>query len=122
MCWVPFTIVSPNLTALWSGMLIRDEHELRFDLKVTDPNIGLGSIPKRITVPVKDLTSVELMKGWRNRQWQGITLVVRTRLASKLRDLPGASSGQIALTISRSNSLLAEVFVDELFCQGAPPL
>ena len=122
MCWVPFTIASRDADAIWSGMLIRDEHALRFDLKVTDPSIGLGAIPKRILVPVKELVSVELMKGWRNREWQGITLVLRTRHASKLRELPGAAAGQVELCISRSNSLLAEVFVDELFCEGASRL
>jgi len=116
VCWVPFSINKQNgERQLCTGMLYRELDELCFDLKLTDTSIGFGTIPRRVSIPVDELQSIELMKGWRSREWQGITLVVRTNLAQSMKEMPGAQQGKVELSISPANSLLADAFVHELF-------
>lgn len=116
VCWVPFSINKQNgERQLCTGMLYRELDELCFDLKLTDTSIGFGTIPRRVSIPVDELQSIELMKGWRSREWQGITLVVRTNLAQSMKEMPGAQQGKVELCISPANSLLADAFVHELF-------
>jgi hypothetical protein len=119
VCWVPFSIVheEENQQQLCTGMLYRESDDLCFDLKINDPSIGFGTFPRRVSIPVSELHSVELMKGWRSREWQGITLVVKTNLARSMKEMPGAQQGKVALSISPSNSLLADAFVHELFLE-----
>lgn len=115
VCWVPFSINKQGERQLCTGMLYRDVNELCFDLKLTDTSIGFGTIPRRVSIPVDELQSIELKKGWQSREWKGITIVVRTNLAHSMREMPGAQQGRVELSISSANSLLADAFVHELF-------
>ena len=120
VCWVPFSIAKQSgERQLCTGMLYRDVDELCFDLKMTDTSIGFGTFPRRVSIPVNELQSIELMKGWRSQEWQGITLVVKTNQARSMKEMPGAQQGKVELNISAANSLLEDAFVHELFLEGS---
>ena len=89
---VPFTV------GLFGGLgqcegLLRDEGEhvvLEFQNKDTVAGI-LKSGVRQVRVPLKDLVSVTLTKGWLGTSWLGVTIVLQSARMETLQDVPGMS-------------------------------
>lgn len=121
---VPFT-----LDNVWAGFghvegLLHDEGgSLCFEYRLKDAIVGaLRSEVKQLRVPLKDLVSVSLTKGWLGNNWLGVKIVIQTARMDVLEDMPGASQGRIVLKISGKDSEAAEAFVANLHQQDEKPI
>ena len=119
---VPFT-----LSELYGGLatcegLLRDEgKEIALEFQIKDAVAGfIKSGVREVRVPLKDLVSVTLTKGWLGTSWLGVKIVIQTARMELLKDVPGASQGRIELHIARKDRDLAERFVADLHEQDGP--
>src|SRR5262245_60903702 len=113
MNMVPFTIGD-----LYGGFgechgLLRDEGEqLCFEFQTKDSLAGLiKSRVREVRVPVKELVSVTLPKGWLGRSWLGVTMVIQATRLKTLKDVPGTTQGRVELSIARKDRDAAEQLV-----------
>jgi hypothetical protein len=116
MIMVPFTIDD-----LYGGLgechgLLRDEGEtLCFEFQTQDSLAGLiKSRVREVRVPVKELVSVTLTKGWLGTTWLGVTIVIQAAKLESLKDVPRSSQGRVELSIARKDREAAEKFVANL--------
>ncbi len=114
---VPFTISS-----LFAGLgqchgIIYDEGDsLRFEYQIKDSISGiLKSGVKQVSIPVQQIISVELIKGWLGSVRTGVKIVLQGASLDSFKDLPGMNHGKIELSINRANTTLAQEFVDGLY-------
>jgi hypothetical protein len=120
---VPFT-----LDHVWAGFgqgegLLRDEGtHLCLEYQIKDAVIGAfkGGL-KQVRVPLKDLVSVTLTKGWFGQKWAGVKIVIQAARMDVLQDLPGATQGRIELGISGRDHDAAEKLVADLHQADEPP-
>jgi hypothetical protein len=96
--------------------LIRDEGEfLSLEYEIKDPLAGiLKTGVKKMRIPVKDLVSITLTKGWLGNSWLGIKIVIKAANLETLQEVPSASQGRVDLSISVKDRDAAEKFVAEL--------
>ena len=113
---VPFTV------DLFGGLgkcegLLRDEGEhLVLEFQNKDAVAGiLKSDVREVRVPLKDLVSVTLTKGWLGTSWLGVTIVLQSGRMETLKDVPGMSQGRAELSIARKDRDAAEKFVAGLY-------
>ena len=118
---VPFT-----LSELYGGLatcdgLLRDEGEkIVLEFQVKDAVAGfIKSGVREVRVPLKDLVSVTLTKGWLGTSWLGVKIVIQAARMELLKDVPGASQGRVELHIARKDRDLAERFVADLHEQDS---
>ncbi len=116
MNMVPFTI-----NELYGGLgechgLLRDEGEnLCFEFQTQDSLAGLiKSRVREVRIPVKELVSVTLTKGWLGTSWMGVTIVIQATKLDTLKDIPRSSQGRVELSIARKDRDAAEKFVANL--------
>ena len=119
---VPFTIGD-----LYGGLgechgLLRDEGEhLGFEFQTRDSVAGIiKSGVKQVRVPLKELVSVSLTKGWLGTSWLGVKIVVQAGRLETLKDVPGMSQGRVELSIARKDRDAAEKFVADLHQSDEP--
>lgn len=113
---VPFT-----LDNLWAGIgkgegLLRDEGtHLCLEYQLKDNLLGIlkGGF-RQVRVPLQDLVSVKLTKGWFGQKWAGVTIVIQAARMDVLQELPGASQGRIELGIAAKDHAAAEKLVADL--------
>jgi hypothetical protein len=113
---VPFTIGS-----LYAGLgecqgLLRVEGDrlcLEFQVKDTVAGI-LKSGVRCVRVPLKELATVTLTKGWLGASWLGVKIVIQGTSMETFKDVPGMSQGRVELSIARKDRDAAERFVDDL--------
>ncbi len=110
---VPFTLGS-----LYGGFgqgegLLREEGDhLCLEFQVKDAVAGiLKSGVRRARIPLKDLVSVTLTKGWLGTTWLGVTINLQAARMETFRDVPGATQGRIELHVARKDCDAAERFV-----------
>ena len=120
---VPFRIDS-----IYAGLgacngLLRDEGEqLCLEFEIKDSVVGLlKSGVKQVRIPMKDLVSVTLVKGWLGRTWLGVKIVIQAAQMTTLKDVPGTTGGRVELSIARKDREAAEEFVASLHTQDEPP-
>jgi hypothetical protein len=113
---VPFT-----LSELYGGLatcdgLLRDDgHFVVLEFQVKDSVAGLiKSGVREVRIPVKELVSVTLTKGWLGTSWLGVKIVMQASRMELVKDVPGASQGRVELHIARKHRDLAERFVADL--------
>jgi len=113
---VPFTISS-----LYAGLgqchgIVYDEGDyLRFEYQLKDSISGMiRSGVKQVRIPVQQIISVDLVKGWLGSIRAGVKIVLQGASLDSLKDLPGMSQGKIELCVSKANSSLAMEFVEGL--------
>lgn len=70
-------------------------------------------------IPLRDLVSVTLTKGWLGSTWLGVKTVLQAARMDVFQDLPGASQGRIELSVARKDRDAAEKFVTNLHEQEA---
>lgn len=116
---VPFTV--DNVYAGFGEChgLLRDEGDhLCLEFQVKDAMVGLmKSAVKEVRVPIKDLVSVTLTKGWLGMTWLGVKIGIQAARLETLRDVPGMSQGRVELSIARKDCAAAEAFVANLHHQ-----
>jgi hypothetical protein len=112
---VPFTI-----EGLFAGLgecsgLIKDEgQELTIEVQLQDAIAGiLKSAVEKIRIPIQQVVSLTLTKGWLGTNWLGVKLELQTTNVELLSNLPGASQGRVQMKIARKDIEAAERFVDE---------
>jgi hypothetical protein len=69
---------------------------------------------KLVAVPLKDLTSVTISRGWLGTTWLGVKLCLQGKDLATLKDVPGMSMGRVELSVARKDIAAAEKFVDGL--------
>ena len=112
---VPFTIEVYGGLGQCQG-IIRDEGKhLAIDFQISD-NIAhiLKSNVRQVQVPLRDLVSVQLVKGWLGTSWLGVKIVLQAARMETLQDVPGMSQGRVELCIARKDREAAEQFVGDL--------
>lgn len=117
MRWVPFTVVS--CTAVkheFRGMLYDEGDHFRFEYQMTDVSSGSQKQPmKYLRLPVEEIASIYLMKGWHQANWVGVKLTIQTVHREVVKEMPGVHQGRLELDVSKSNVPLAEAFVNGLY-------
>ena len=115
------------LDNLYAGLgkcdgLLRDEGDhLCLEFQIRDSLAGiLKTGVRQVRVPLKDLASVTLTKGWLGMTWLGVKIVIQAGRLEVLKDMPGASQGRIELSIARKDRDAAEAFVADLYGEGEP--
>ncbi len=103
------------------GVLHDEGDALRFEFQLKDNFGGLiKSKVKQIRLPVKEIVSVQLTKGWLGTTWCGLKIVIQTASLEPLKEIPGMSQGKVELSIARKDVPAAEAFVDGLYTQDEP--
>jgi hypothetical protein len=119
---VPFTLELYGGLGRCEGIL-RDEGEyigLEFQVKDTVAGILKSSV-KQVRVPLKDLVSVTLVKGWFGTSWLGVKIVLQAARMEILQDVPGMSQGRVEFSIARKDRGAAEQLVDGLYQDDESP-
>src|SRR5258705_724325 len=103
MISVPFTI--PHLygcLAECHGLLRGDGNHLVLEFQVQDNIFGLirGS-PKIVRLPLTELESVELRKGW----FRDSNLVIAAKSLASVAALPGSRQGRVELRIATKSKI-----------------
>ena len=118
---VPFSI--PELYAGFGecrGMLYDEQSVLRFEFQVQDKLAGLlKSKVKSVRIPVEQIVSVQLTKGWFGSTWLGVKIVIQSTSLDALKELPGVTQGKVELTIARADVAAAETFVNGLYAAAS---
>jgi hypothetical protein len=118
---VPFTLEVFGGLGKCDGLL-RDEGEaVSLEFQMMDNLAGIIKTGVRtVRIPVKDLMSVTLVKGWLGTSWLGVKIVLQASNMEVLKDVPNMSQGRVELSISRKDRNLAEQFVAGLYQEGEP--
>jgi hypothetical protein len=114
---LPFTLhkVYAGL-AKCEGLLRDDGTHLCVEYQVKDGVAGiLKSGVKTVRIPLTDLTSVTLKKGWLGTKWLGVTIVIQGSRMDAFEGMPGATQGRIELIIARKDCDAAEKLVAGLY-------
>ncbi len=110
---VPFSI--SNVYAGFGecrGLLKDEGQHLTLELQMQDAIAGILKSPvQKIYIPIGDVVSLTLTKGWLGNGWLGVKLVLQTSNVGLFGDLPGTSQGRVQLGISRRDIHDAEQFV-----------
>lgn len=114
---VPFTISS-----LYAGLgqchgIVYDEGDsLRFEYQIKDSISGiLKSGVKQVRIPVQQIISVDLVKGWLGSVRAGVKIVLQGASLDSFKDLPGTNQGKVELCINKANASLAQEFIEALY-------
>jgi hypothetical protein len=117
---VPFT-----LGRLYGGFgqcdgLLRDEgDQLALEFQIKDAIAGvLKTGVRQARIPISDLVSVTLTKGWLGTTWLGVTITLQAARMETFKDLPGAAPGRLELRVARKDTAAAERFVAGLHEQN----
>jgi hypothetical protein len=97
--------------------LLRDEGEhLTIEFQVQDSVAGvLKSKIRHVQIPLDEIVSLTLTKGWLGTSWLGVKVAIQTSRLETLKDVPGASQGRIELSIARKDVEAAEMFVAHFY-------
>ncbi len=116
---VPFSLEVYGGLGECDGLLKNEHKSLLLEFQTRDSVAGiLKSDVKRVQIPLTDLASVRLTRGWLGMNWLGVKLIIQTSNLETLQEVPGMSQGRIELSIARKDIEDAELFVDE-FCGPA---
>ena len=114
---VPFTL--DNVWAGFgqgAGLLHYEGTQLCLEYQLKDTVVGaVKSGLKQVRIPLKDLVSVNLTKGWLGTSFPGLKIVIQATRMDVLRDMPSASQGRIELHITSKNRDAAEELIAALY-------
>jgi hypothetical protein len=102
--------------------LLRDEGDhLCLEFQIKDALAGIVRTGvRKARVPLTDLVSVTISKGWLGTTWLGVTIALQAARMETFRDVPGASQGRLDLGVARKDCAAAERFVAGLHEQEGP--
>ncbi len=110
---IPFTL--SNVFAGFGegdGLLHNEGTHLCLEYQVKDGIVGvLKSDIKQLRIPIEDVVSVTLTKGWFGTNWLGVKIVIQCARMDAFQDMPGTGPGRIELSISGKDHDAAEEFV-----------
>ena len=113
MISVPFTI--PHLygcLAECHGLLRGEGNHLVLEFQVQDNIFGwIRGSPKVVRLPLSELESVELRRGW----FRDSNLVIAAKSLASVAALPGSRQGRIELRIAKKDKPAAEQFVSSAY-------
>jgi len=75
----------------------------------------LKSGVRHVRIPLTDLASVPLKKGWLGTRWRGVTIIIQASRMDAFEGMPGASQGRVELSIARKDCDAAEKLVADLY-------
>lgn len=109
---VPFTVEVYAGFGQCEGLLSDDGDAVALEFQIAD-NIArvLKTDVRQVRIPLKDLASVSLKKGWFGMSWMGVKIVLQAARMDVLKDVPGMVQGQVELSIARKDREAAERFV-----------
>lgn len=110
---VPFKIrLRRNRLARCYGLIRDEDDHLCLEFQLVDRVFGLlKSGIRQVRIPLGELVSVELKKGWLGmRTW----LVIQVSCLETVRDVPGAGQGRLALRVAGKDLEAATRFVADL--------
>jgi hypothetical protein len=114
---VPFTFQTGGFSDfVYEGRgLLKDEGDyLTLEFQQQDVWFGaFKSAVQSIRVPVNEIVSLELTKGWLGAYSLCAPLMLQTTNMQLLDDLPAASQGRVRLKIARKDIEAAERFVED---------
>lgn len=93
--------------------IIRDEGGcLALEFQNKDAVAGiLKSDVRQVKIPLKQLVSVTITKGWLGTSWMGVKIVLQGVSMETLKDVPGMSQGKVELSVARKDRDAAEKLV-----------
>jgi hypothetical protein len=113
---VPFSLEVYGGFGECNGLLKDEENHLSLEFQTQDAVAGvLRSDVRHRRIPLDDLVSITLTKGWLGTNWLGIKLVIQTTSLETLKDVPGTSQGRIELSIARKDVEVAEQFLEDFY-------
>jgi hypothetical protein len=116
---LPFRIQSGgffDLIAEGRGLLKDEGDYLTLEFQQQDVWLGIfKSAVQSIRIPVNEVASLELAKGWLGDYSLCAPLVLQTTNVQLLSDLPEASQGRVRLKIARKDFEAAEHFVEDFY-------
>jgi hypothetical protein len=97
------------------GLLRNEGTHLCVEYQVRDGVVGvLKSNVREVRIPLDQIVSATLNRGWLGLNWFGIKLVIQVSHMDWLQDMPDATQGRMNLRIARADRPAAEAFVDRL--------
>ena len=119
MNMVPFSIELFGGFGKCEGLLRHEGEKLVFEFENREALLGLiKSGVQKASVPLKDLVSVTISKGWLGNSWLGVTIVLQAARMEALQDVPGMKQGRVELSVARKDRHAAEKFVEGLHEDG----
>jgi hypothetical protein len=107
---VPFSVELYGGLGQCDGLVRDDGKFLALEFQVKDSIAGLvRSNLREVRVPLQDLVSVTLRRGW-----LGTKIIVQAAHLETLKDVPGMNQGRIELSVARKDRHAAERLVDGL--------
>lgn len=113
---VPFTMATLAGFGRCEGIL-KDTGTGRIVIEYQNVDVFGGFLKsevRQIDVPLKDLNSVTITKGWLGNTWLGVKIVFQAKDLLTLKDCPGMSQGRVEFGVDRKHVPHAERFVDGL--------
>lgn len=93
------------------GLLSFDGEQFLLEYRLIDGILGvLKSGVKQVNIPLADLASVELVRGWLGRH----KIVMQSTTMKAVQEVPGMSQGRVELIVARSDREAARKLVDGL--------
>ncbi len=112
---VPFTIELFGGLGQCDGLLRDEGKQLAMEFQIKDTVAGLiKTNVRKVQIPLKDLVSVTLTKGWLGTSWLGVKIVLQAARMDILQDIPAMNQGRVELSVARKDRDLAEKFVADL--------
>jgi hypothetical protein len=119
MQWVPFTLSSHVAgSPEGRGMLYDEVSQLRLEYQLEQNDAEHRAEVKQLRIPMTEVLSVFVMKGWQKSNWVGVKIVLQLSKPERCKDFPGLNQGRIELSVSKANAPLAEAFVQGLYGNG----
>src|SRR5262249_44193834 len=96
---VPFSVSNVFAGLANCKGLLRQQHDLDLEYQVKDAVLGMivGDV-QRVQVPLEELVSVTLTRGWLGMTWIGVKIVIQVAKMETLKNFPGMSQGRIELS------------------------
>ncbi len=113
---VPFSLEIYGGLGECKGLLKDETKHLSLEFQSQDTVAGvLKSDVKYVQIPLADLVSITLTKGWLGMNWMGVKIVIQTSNLETLKDVPGMSQGRIELSVAKKDAEDAEQFIDDFY-------
>lgn len=107
MISIPFSLNAYEGFASVQGLISSDGSSLVLEFELKDAVVGvLKSKVKRIEIPIAEVVSVVLNKGWFRTR-----LTIQASTLTAIEEIPESSQGRVTLSIARSDRDAAEKLV-----------
>jgi len=110
MISIPFSIAAYDGFASVEGLMSFDDLSLTLEFELKDSVVGLlKSDVKNVQIPVEEIVSIELHKGWFRTR-----LAIQASTLNATKGIPESSQGRVTLSIARSHRDAVEQLVSRV--------